>query len=87
MNSQARRQHRGTVAEGAVLLVAEAVAELGGRPSVTRKWLFDQGLVSIAPGLGERVVWRRVLNKLEGTLDLPAAVPVSRPKVRFGGLQ
>lgn len=87
MSSQARRQHRGTVAEGAVLMVAEAVAELGGRPSVTRKWLFDQGLVSIAPGLGERVVWRRVLNKLEDTLDLPYVAPKERPALKFGGLK
>lgn len=68
-------------------MVSEAVAELGGRPSVTRKWLFDQGLVSIAPGLGERVVWRRVLNVLEDTLDLPRSAPVERPKVKFGGLK
>lgn len=87
MNSQARRQHRGTVAEGAVLMVAEAVAELGGRPSVTRKWLFDSGLVSIVPGLGERVVWRRVLNKLEDMLDLPRVAETPRPKVKFGGLR
>lgn len=69
-----RRDARLLVGDGAVLSVTQAAELLGFRDA--KAWLRREGLVSeirLGERVVERVVWRRVLAKLEGA---PSETPV-----------
>lgn len=72
--SKTRSEARRALSPASVLSVAEAVRELGGRQATVKAWLRRQGLVSVAPGLGERVIWGDVLDRIrdgEGPQEEP----------------
>lgn len=70
-----------------LLTVAAAVRAIGGRSSVVRAWLTEQGLVRDVPGLGRRVSWREVLDRVESGGGPREDRPVRGrlPRVRLGG--
>lgn len=81
------RRPKGLLGDGAVLTLSEAVAELGLRESDGAAWLRAEGLVSTitlpSGATRERVVWRRVLERLSSFPDQSALSPArSRPTGR-----
>lgn len=76
MNTQ-----RGQLGDGAVLTVAEACRQLGGRGGKVRRWLVANGLVRDVPGLGRRVSWREVLAAIEGRAAAPPAAEAPERRV------
>jgi len=71
-----------------LLTVPDAVRAIGGRATVVRQWLEDQGLVKDVPGLGKRVSWREVLERVEAggsPVETPARASGKLPRVRLGG--
>lgn len=80
-----RSDARLLVAEGAVLTVTRAAELLGFREA--DEWLREQDLVSVAVFQGrrvERVVWRRVLARLEeSNAPANAASTPPVPKKRY----
>lgn len=71
-----------------LLSVSAAVRALGGRSSVVRAWLVEQKLVRDVPGLGKRVSWREVLERVEAEANAPVPEPRrpgTLPRVKLGG--
>ena len=78
------REARIIVGEGALLTVTDAAGLLGFRGA--REWLAAEGLVSEIPQgdrIVRRVVWRRVLARLDGSDSEPRPAPPSRKRYRL----
>lgn len=73
----ARATMRVHLGAAAVISPSEAAAWLPCRDEVALAWLRDAGLITDHPMLGRVVVWRRVLEAIEG-----GAGPVERAPVR-----
>ncbi len=74
------------MSERLLLTVTEATGLIAGRTTVVRKWLRDQQLVRMFPGLGERVRRSELEARIEAlSPSVPAAKPTRRAAERRPG--